>query len=115
MTELVLESRTQLDGTVKVGPAMLTPSLGEDYWAYRVMLSDRQAIVGFPKFFTIGIGFAVEEDDWNTNLPYTCDTEEILQHIRCNKGDESISDEDCLAAIRLIQGAVRADREGGVS
>ena len=111
MTDLVLESRTQLDKSPVIGPIMLTPSLGEDYWAYRVMLSDRQAILGFPKFFTVGIGFAVEEEDWNTNLPYTCGADEILQHIRHNKGDESISDDDCLAAIRLIQGAAKADRE----
>lgn len=114
MSELVLGSRTQLDGTPVIGPVMLAPSLGEDYWSYRVLLSERQAIVGFPKFGTIGIGFAVE-DDWNTNLPYRCAAEDILQHILHNKGDESISDEDCLAAIRLIQGAAKADREGGAS
>lgn len=82
----------------------------EDYRTYRVRLGDKQAIVGFPKYHTVGIGFAVE-DDWNTNLPYTCDAERIYEHIECNKGDDSISDEDCIAAIRLIQDAARADRE----
>lgn len=97
MTELVLEDKNQADETPHIGPVMLTPSLGPDYWTYRVRLSDKQAIVGFPKFFTVGIGFAVEED-WNANLPYTCGTEEIYNHIEHNKGDDSISREDCLAS-----------------
>lgn len=81
---------------------MMTPMVNEDYWAYRVRLTDTQAIVGFPKFATVGIGFAIEED-WNTNLPYTCTAEEIYDHIEHNKGDEEISREDCLTAIRMIQ------------
>jgi hypothetical protein len=115
MSELVLEVRDQADGTVRLGGGsgtvmMLTPALGEDYWTYRVMLGEQQAVVGFPKFSTTGIGFAVE-DDWNTNLPYTCDTEEILGHIAHNKGDESISDEDVREAIRMIQAAAEAHRQ----
>lgn len=114
MSELVLEVRDQSDGTVRLGigsgaVAMLTPSLGEDYWTYRVMLGDRQAVVGFPKFSTIGVGFAVE-DDWNTNFPYTCDTEEIFEHIAHNKGDDSIPDSDVREAIRMIQDAATAAR-----
>lgn len=112
MTELVLETRDQRDKTVHAGPIAIAPFVNEDYWAYRVKLSDRQAIVGFPKFFTVGIGFAVEED-WNTNLPYTYTPEEIYDHIAHNKGDESISREDCITAIRMIQDAVKADREAG--
>jgi len=107
---LVLETKDQPDQTAKLGDRkttlLLTPPIGESYWLYRVRLTDRQAIVGFPKFFTIGIGFAAEED-WNTNLPYTCDAEEIYRHIRHNKADDTISDADCLTAIRMIQDAVR--------
>ena len=110
MTELVLERRNQEDRTVDVGPAVITPPIDEDYWAYRVRLSDKQAIVGFPKFFTIGVGFAVEDDDWNTNLPYTCAPDEIFRHIRRNKGDDSISDDDVFEAIRLVQEAAHEDR-----
>jgi hypothetical protein len=110
MTELVLEDKDQADETPHIGPVMLTPSLGPDYWSYRVRLSDKQAIVGFPKFFTIGIGFAVEDEDWNANLPYTCGTEKIYNHIKHNKGDDSISREDCLSAIRMIQEAIVAAR-----
>jgi hypothetical protein len=104
---LKLEIRDQEDKTPHIGPVVITPPVDEDYWAYRVRLTEAQAIVGFPKFMTIGIGFA-QEEDWNTNFPYTCDADEIWQHIRHNKGDDSISDEDCIAAIRLIQGAIKA-------
>lgn len=104
---LVLEDKTQPDKTVHIGPAASTPPIDKDYWAYRVKLGEVQAIVGFPKFLTIGIGFAHEED-WNTNLPYTCDAGQIFEHIKHNKGDESIPDEDCLTAIRMIQDAVNA-------
>lgn len=112
-TELVLERKAQQNKTPVFGDgagavAMLTPKLGEDYWAYRVMLGDKQAVVGFPKFMTIGVGFAVEED-WNTNFPYTCSTDEIFEHIKHNKGDEAIADEDVREAIRLIQAAVVED------
>lgn len=109
MSKLTLEVRGEEDRTVHVGPVSLTPSIDEDYWAYRVRLSDRQAIVGFPKFGTVGIGFAVEED-WNTNLPYGCATEEIYEHIEHNKGDEAITREDCIAAIEMIRQRVTADR-----
>lgn len=109
--KLELERRNQVDKTPMLGAAMLTPDVNEDYWAYRVRLSDEQAIVGFPKFMTIGIGFAVETD-WNSNLPYACDTEKIFGHIKHNKGDGSISDDDVRAAIALVQQAAREDRDG---
>lgn len=104
---LTLETREQANETATAGPVSLTPFVNEDYWQYRVRLTDKQAIVGFPKFFTIGIGFAVE-DDWNTNLPYTCTAEEIYEHIKHNAGDETITRDDCLTAIGLIQDAVIA-------
>ena len=110
---LTLERRTeQADKTVVAGPAMITPAVDEDYWSYRVKLSDTQAVVGFPKFGTVGIGFAQEEEDWNTNLPYTCTTEEIARHIMRNKGDESITTFDVVCAISMIQDAVREDHRG---
>lgn len=111
--ELKLERRDQTDKTPVIGGiVMMTPALGEDYWAYRVQLSDKQAVIGFPKFMTIGIGFAVEEADWNTNFPYTVETERIFQHISHNKGDAAISDDDVRAAIALVQQAAREDRDG---
>jgi len=114
-TTLKLETRGQPDTTGGDGVVMITPLIDEDYWEYRVRLSETQAIVGFPKFGTIGIGFA-QEEDWNTNLPYTCDAEMIYDHIAHNKADEAITREDCIAAIRLVQEAATAARaEGGTS
>ena len=111
--ELAVERKGQKPGGVIAGNASggiaITPAIDEDYWAYRVRLSETQAIVGFPKFFTVGVGFA-QEEDWNTNLPYTCGTEEIYEHIAHNKGDDSISREDCLTAIQMVQQAIAADR-----
>lgn len=112
MKELTLERKSQQDSDpirISGSVVMITPPIDEGYWAYRVRLTDEQAIVGFPKFNTIGIGFAVEED-WNTNLPYRCETEEIWKHIRHNKGDKRITREQGLSAIRLIQDAVSADK-----
>lgn len=109
---LRLERRDQTDQTPHVGPVMITPPVSEDYWAYRVRVDDGQAIVGFPKFNTIGIGFAVEED-WNTNLPYTCDAEDIFDHIEHNRGNDSITRGTCIEAIRLIQEAVKGDAAAG--
>lgn len=89
---------------------MVTPPVGEDYWRYRVALNDKgQAIIGFPKFATIGIGFA-QEEDWNTNLPYNCDPQTIFDHIIHNKGDDQISDDDVMEAIRMIQTQAHIDR-----
>jgi len=109
VSQLVLENKNQPNTTAHVGSLMLTPAINEDYWTYRVRLSEKQSIVGFPKFLTIGIGFA-QEEDWNTNLPYTCGAEEIYEHISHNKGDDSITREDCIEAVRMIQAAATADR-----
>jgi hypothetical protein len=108
MTMLKLEKRAQRDETTYVGKVIISPIVDEDYWRYRVRLTNEQAIVGFPKFGIIGIGFQIE-DDWNTNLPFTESAEHILEHISHNKGDDTISDADCIAAIRLIQEAARYD------
>lgn len=117
--ELTLERRDQADetGAVSAGDAtvLFTPPISEDYWEYRVMVADGQAVVGFPKFFTVGIGFAVEDYDWNTNLPYTVEAESIRAHIWSNRGD-SIPDnaemrERVLTAIKMIQEAATEDRD----
>lgn len=107
--QLVLERREQPNETGVVGPIMFTPPVDEDYWSYRVVVGEHQAVVGFPKYSTIGIGFAVEED-WNTNLPYTCETDKILGHILHNKGSDEIADATVRRAIELIQQAAIDDR-----
>ena len=81
---------------------MITPPVGQDYWLFRVQLFKDQAIIGFPKFSTIGIGFAVEDKDWNTNLPYSFDAGKIYNHIHSNKKYKAISKTDCIQAIELI-------------
>lgn len=83
----------------------ITPPLDEDYWLARVPLHPEQAIVCFPKFFTVGCGFQHEED-WNTNLPLSCDAKKIFSHIEHNKKYAEIKDEDCIAAIELLQKTV---------
>lgn len=109
-TKFVLERKGQADHSSIAPGIMLTPEVGaEDYWAYRVVLSERQAVVGFPKFGTIGIGFLVEED-WNTNLPWSSHAENILVWICHNKGDDSIEDSTVLDAIKQIQQAVAEDK-----
>jgi hypothetical protein len=108
MPALLLETKPQANRTTTYGAVALAPPVSADYWLYRVKLSDTQAMLGFPKYATIGVGFAREDCDYNANLPYTCDAKAIYAHIRDNKGDPRISDSDCLAAIRMIQDAARA-------
>ncbi len=110
---LTLEEKTQPDKTVDAGSGKLaTPPIDGSYWRYRVKLSDRQAIVGFPKFGTIGIAFQSEED-CNTNLPFTCAADRIYRHIRVNQGDDSIEEETVLRAICMVQEAAARDVANG--
>jgi hypothetical protein len=90
---------------------MITPPVGdEDYWLFKVMVSDKQSIVGFPKFMQVGIGFQ-QEEDWNTNLPSTSSADKIFNHISHNKGDDSIPDERCIEAIEMIRTAATAYKQ----
>jgi len=82
----------------------ITPAVEEDYFLFRVKLLKDQALIAFPKFFTIGIGFA-QEEDWNTNLPYSCETEKIYNYIKRNKKYKNITKKDCIEAIKLLQKA----------
>lgn len=84
------------------GCVMVTPPIDDDYWLFRVPVSERQALVAFPKFGTIGIGFHHEED-WNTNLPYSSDAAAIFEHIEHNRGDPAITRETCIAAIEMLR------------
>jgi hypothetical protein len=125
VSDLILERRTQADGTVEFYlpngengeagvTALFTPPINSDYWAYRVVVADGQAVVGFPKFGTIGVGFAVEDYDWNTNLPYTTEAEDICQHIWENRGPNIPNTVDeklrIMQAIELIRTAAKEDR-----
>jgi hypothetical protein len=116
MTILRLEINSDFvddEQTVNLAKAgiLVTPPISKDYWRYRVKLHREQAIIGFPKFSVcIGIGFAIEKD-WNTNLPSSCDAEEIYSHIKHNKKYKAISDEMCLSAIRMIQDQIAKEKE----
>ena len=109
--KLVLEQNAKAlaEPIIAGGRVLMTPPLDEDFWLFRVKVGKGQAVVAFPKFTTLGIGFAKEEN-WNTNLPYTCDTEEIYAHIACNKGDGRIPKARCIEAIAMLQEAVKAAR-----
>lgn len=110
ISDLKLEVNPELvDGTKNnfvLGDTMViaSPDLDEDFWQFRVKVDEDQAIVGFPKMFQIGIGFAKEEN-YNCNLPSTCDAKKIFNWIKDNKRYDSISDGVCIAAIRMIQNA----------
>lgn len=115
---LVLETRAEIkDETVivklgeKLGTTMIAPVVSPTYWMFRVQLSPTQAILGFPKYGIIGIGFAQEDADWNLNLPAQCDAELIYDHIAENKGDDSITRERCIEAIKMVQAAAVKFRE----
>lgn len=85
----------------------VTPPIDDGYWYWwlRVPLTDTQAVIAFPKFLTIGVGLQIE-DDWNTNLPYTCSPNKIASHIFHNAGDPTISLEGVVEAIEVIQEAI---------
>ena len=111
--KLALETKNQKDKGRVNGNIAITPPINEEYWMYRVAVADNQAIIAFPKFFTIGVGFQHEED-WNTNLPASSEAEAILNHIWHNRGKGNNGDEfrrRCLDAIRLIQAEVEKLRE----
>lgn len=97
----------QASDVVNIGAnqVAVTPPIGEDYWLARVKLLRGQAIVCFPKFFTVGCGFA-QETDWNTNLPLRTEAKKIFAHIKHNKKFSAIKDADCIEAIELLQKAV---------
>ena len=101
---------TPSNDTLMGGRVMITPAIKPDYWVLRVKVSKKQSIVAFPKFGTIGVGFA-HETDWNTNLPYSVAAEKIYNHIRHNKGDKNIKKADCIRAIEAIQEAINARKK----
>jgi hypothetical protein len=111
MRKLVLECRKEFNkdnGIINMGNAviMITPPLDEDYWIMRIKLYRNQALVAFPKFGLIGVGFAIESD-WNTNLPYQTSPERLYEHIKINKKYDQLTKERCIEAIILLQAACK--------
>jgi hypothetical protein len=107
---LKLEIKDELDQSVKGAGIAITPPINETYWLCRVNLFKDQSILAFPKFFTIGIGFA-QEEDWNTNLPYSCTAEEIADHIGHNRKYQEITDEQIIEAINLIKDYIEKSKK----
>lgn len=85
------------------GSVMFSPPLDGEYWRVRVKVSRNQAVIGFPKFGTIGVGFQHEED-YNTNLPYSCCPLKLFDHIKRNR--RKADRKTCIEAISLITKAV---------
>jgi hypothetical protein len=88
------------------GLIMFTPDISEDYWLMRVKLYKDQSLIAFPKYGSIGIGFA-QESDWNTNLPYQVEAERLYKHIRRNKKYRAITKQTCLEGLKLLQEACK--------
>lgn len=94
------------NGHVNLGnlTIMMTPSIDADYWYFRVHLHQDQYVQAFPKFGTCGIGFAIEDEDWNTNLPFkNCTSKEITDHIWDNHKYPEITKQQCIEAVKLLR------------
>ena len=107
MKKLVVEYKKGFEPSkdvIKIGRVvvMMTPAINEDYWIMRVKVYRNQAIVAFPKFGLIGVGFA-QESDWNTNLPYQTPADHLYRHIEVNKKYKALTKERCLEAIKMLQ------------
>ncbi len=90
--------------------------MDEQYYILKVNLFKDHSILAFPKFGTIGIGFALE-DDWNCNLPISCTNERIYNHIKHNKKYKEITKKDCIKAIDMIKSClfINLGRQGLIS
>ena len=116
MKKLVVEYKEGFqpsNDTIKTngGIIMFTPSINSEYYIMRVVLYKDQALVAFPKFGLIGVGFAIEEGSWNTNLPYQVEAERLYRHIRCNKKYRAITKQMCLEGLKLLQDACKKYEE----
>jgi hypothetical protein len=85
---------------------MFTPAINKDYWIMRIKLYKNQALVAFPKFGLIGVGFAIESD-WNTNLPYQTSPQRLYEHIKVNKKYDQLTRERCIEGLKLLQAACK--------
>jgi hypothetical protein len=82
--------------TEKPGP------LDRSLWIFKIKLSYEQEMVAFLAAGTIHIGFRNERFP-NTSMPLSCPAEEIFTHIARNKGGKTITDEECVGAIKVLQ------------
>lgn len=81
----------------------------KDNWIYRVKLSHKQAVIGYPHQGTIMIAFE-HEDHLDLSVSYNQFTPELIyHHIQSNKGDDRIEDDTCVQAIQFIVEAAHHD------
>jgi hypothetical protein len=111
--DLKLRRRSQEDQTRVPGTNISIGRSGaEDYWTYRVDLTENQALIGFPKHGTIGIDFLHNRGE---DLPYTSDPEYLADFFapgRLEGGDTEISRAAVIRAIKMIREAVVEDGVG---
>lgn len=112
MKKLTVQANSKLVRDPCAGSTiMITPPIGDkDYWLFRVNLFEDQSVIAFPKFGTIGIGFAIE-DAWNTNLPYSDSAESICKYIWHNRRYSAIKKKRTIRAIKMLQQAVKQSAE----
>lgn len=111
--KLEINSNNAESKNFKIGKSVImagTPGMQEN-WTFKVQLTENQAIVGFSKFMQIGIGFLVEDENGNTNLPSHCTAKKIFDWIEVNKGDDSITEETCIKAINMVKKAAKQMEE----
>lgn len=100
--QIIINKDIEDETTAIKSGVIVAPNIDENYFVAKIQLYKDQSINLFPKFFTYGIGFA-QEIDWNTNLPFQIDAEEIYDHIAINKKYDEISKEECIKAIKELQ------------
>ena len=89
---------------------MMTPPIDEKYWVFRIKLHKDQAVVAFPKFGLMGIGFA-QESNWNTNLPSCDSTKSIVDHIWENRKYPQVTYAILTKAVKMLQKASKYYKE----
>lgn len=105
---LVLEERVEPGPADEAGP--LDGYFND--WLFRVKVSDGQAVIGYPRLSTIGVGFAVEsDDDFGVDAPYDLGVEEIWAAIRVNAG--GVPEGLAVQAIRIVADAAAEARSYG--
>lgn len=110
--DLKLRRRAEEDQTQVAPNLSIGRSGGDDYWAYRVDLSDKQALIGFPKHGTIGVDFL---HNHGQDLPYSVNPERLADFFsrgRLLGGDETMPRANVIHAIKMIREAVVEHGDG---
>jgi hypothetical protein len=79
----------------------------EGTWLYRVKLTAEQSIIGTPRNEMIMVSFVQARE----SLAVSATPWEIYDQIAHDKADDSITAEDCITAIQMIQHAAKTGGE----